>query len=325
MADWIPIVTTLPRDRDVYALMRVLRCKRHAAIGLMVDWLCWLDSNSTDGETGMLDEDISEVLGWPGAAEALSTIGWVSHDEHGYVVAVDFAKYNGESAKKRVEAMSRKRWQRSRGSGDACHNNFVTPVTESCDYRREEKRGEDTSIEVGGEEVEDGGLYRPPASAAPTPSSDDLQLLASEGFRLWLESLRDAMPPLARLRQLPADSKAAAADAYRALPDAGGLEMQTMLKRYYSARKDAVARFGVRDYRPRGVRSIFRGLHDILEYAQEFCERDDVRQRNVDRSRREREQLQRLLHGEAGDDAARDDDDAPLSEQAIDEAFGKGD
>lgn len=57
MASWVKIVNTLPRSRSIYALMRKLRCKRQAALGLAVDWLCWLDVNSTNGETGVLDDE----------------------------------------------------------------------------------------------------------------------------------------------------------------------------------------------------------------------------------------------------------------------------
>lgn len=139
MASWVKIVNTLPRSRSIYALMRKLRCKRQAALGLAVDWLCWLDVNSTNGETGMLDDEISDVLGWQGAAEALSAIGWVSHDEQGYVVALDFEKHNGETAKKRAEDAERQR--KSRGKRDKCHGKSVTDVTAETrpDKIREDK------------------------------------------------------------------------------------------------------------------------------------------------------------------------------------------
>lgn len=305
-SDWIPIVTTLPRDRDVFALMRELHCKRHAALGLLVDWLCWLDSNSTEGETYMLDDDISEALGWPGAAEALSAIGWVSHDERGYVVAVDFAKYNGESAKKRVEAMSRKRLQRSRDCEDECHNNFVTQVTESCDQRREEKRRDDIEGRGGGE-IDRGGYGRGPAAASPPPTSDDELVLRSAEFAAWRDALRQAIPPLARLEALPQDSRAAAAAAFRAAPWASEPGIVQALQRYYAARRDTLARFGVRDYRPRGVRSIFQGLHDIAAYAGEFCERQDPELKKLEAARRRKaEQLeaerQRENEPEAGEE-----------------------
>lgn len=144
MASWVKIVNTLPRSRSIYALMRKLRCKRQAALGLAVDWLCWLDVNSTNGETGMLDDEISDVLGWQGAAEALSAIGWVSHDEQGYVVALDFEKHNGETAKKRAEDAERQR--KSRGKRDKCHGKSVTDVT--AETRPDKIREDKSNIEV---------------------------------------------------------------------------------------------------------------------------------------------------------------------------------
>lgn len=107
MSNWIKVLNTLPRSRAVFSLMRGMRCKRHAAIGLAVDWFCWLDENSTGGETGMTDEEIDEVLGAKGAAKSLAEIGWIEHDEAGFVVAVDFCKHNGISAKRRAETARR--------------------------------------------------------------------------------------------------------------------------------------------------------------------------------------------------------------------------
>lgn len=107
MSNWIKVVNTLPRSQSVFALARVLKCKRHAALGLAVDWFCWLDEHSTDGETGMSDEEISEVLGEKNAAKALAAVGWIEHDAAGFVLAVDFGKHNGISAKQRAETARR--------------------------------------------------------------------------------------------------------------------------------------------------------------------------------------------------------------------------
>lgn len=125
-------------------------------------------------------------------------------------------------------------------------------------------------------------------AAAPLPrlSDEDSALLASEEFAAWHESLKAALPPLARLRAIPADARAAALDAFRCVPDAAGLEVQPKLRRYYAAKKADIEYRGVKVYRPTGVRSLFAALHDIVEYAMEFCNREDVARAALERRRK---------------------------------------
>lgn len=244
MADWIKVLTTLPKCRAVYRLMRELRCKRHAALGLAVDWLCWLDANSSDGRTGLLDEEISDVLGWPKAAEALNAIGWVSHDEQGCVVAVDFKKHCGESGKKRADDAARQ--QRSRARRDACHTKSVTDVTNFCDQRREEYN--DTV--VGSSTVCGGGVPLP----APPP----------DGFKGWLSALCEAHPSARQSRVLAPDVEAEAREAFVRCPQAA--EQAELLRAYFEDRMQE-DRFRKPFYRPQGQGRFFHDLEDVLAHA----------------------------------------------------------
>lgn len=142
MSNWIKVLNTLPRSRAVFSLMRGMRCKRHAAIGLAVDWFCWLDENSTGGETGMTDEEIDEVLGAKGAAKSLAEIGWIEHDETGFVVAVDFCKHNGISAKRRAETARRVTKCRAKGNAKS-----VNEVTSDALTRIDKNRIDNTELE----------------------------------------------------------------------------------------------------------------------------------------------------------------------------------
>ena len=130
-----------------------------------------------------------------------------------------------------------------------------------------------------------GAASRVVAVPPPRLSEEDAALMASEGFVVWLESLRQALPPLRRLRAIPADACAAALDAYRCVPDAAGLVLQPRLQRYYAACKADIERRGVKVYRPTGVRSLFAALHDIAEYATEFCDREDRARAALERRR----------------------------------------
>lgn len=244
MSDWIKVLTTLPKSRAIYRLMRELRCKRHAALGVAVDWLCWLDANSADGSTGLLDDEISDVLGWPNAAEALNAIGWVSHDEQGCVVATEFIKHCGASAKKRAEDAARQ--QRSRRARDACHADSVTDVTENCDQIREEciNKGAGKATAVG--EV--------PVLPAPSP----------DGFDRWLSGLCAAHPSARRSRTLAPDVCVAALDAFSRCPTA--VEQAELLEAYFKDPRLEAQHF----YAPRGQRKYFEDLEDVLAHAERW-------------------------------------------------------
>lgn len=144
------------------------------------------------------------------------------------------------------------------------------------------------------------------AAAAPPPALTDEEaaVLASEVFGAWLDSLREALPPLGRLRAIPADARSAAVDAFRCVPDAAGIELQPKLARYYAAKKEAIERRGVKVYRPTGVRSLFAALHDIAEYAAEFCDREDRAKAAVARRKRQDAEAAQALPGYAPASAA---------------------
>lgn len=154
--------------------------------------------------------------------------------------------------------------------------------------------GVDSSNEGGGSSpllqvALQGAVAGRSAAAAPPPTLTDEEaaVLASERFVAWLESLRQALPPLGRLRAIPADARSAAADAFRCVPDAAGIELQPKLARYYAAKKADIERRGVKVYRPNGVRAIFSALHDIVEYASEFCEREDRARAAIERRKQQ--------------------------------------
>ena len=147
------------------------------------------------------------------------------------------------------------------------------------------------------------------STAALSLSDDDRGLLTSDLFTSWLDSLKDAFPPLRRLKTLPADCLAAAVSAFRCVPDAAGMELQPRLKRYYAAAEADVRRSGVKLYRPRGARPIFEALHDLCEYATGFCSWEDKRRDAHLRASRRKA-------------AERCDDDGPdATQEDIDRAF----
>lgn len=254
MANWIKVLNTLPRSRAVFALARALRCKRHAALGLAVEWLCWLDENSATGETGMLDAEISDMLGWQGAAEALSSIGWVSHDEQGCVVAVDFEEHNGESAKKR--AADAKRQEKSRATRDKCHAESVTNVTQAAlpDKNRYIK--------------EEGCRLSNATMARETEPAPTRIFPLTKEEKAWMVAVSAAHPTLNPDRAMPDDVKTAAAAAFDRYPEAQN--HAELLAAFMRAKVDYVGQ-KERFYRPVGQRQFFADLQDVVAHAQRWA------------------------------------------------------
>lgn len=140
MADWIKVRHALVRSAKIRLMARELGCNQITALGLAVKWLCWIDEQTEDGETSLLPKELDEEMGWRGCATALISIGWAAEDEKGRVVALEFDKHSGETAKKRAEAARRKGLQRARDKsmGQMSQKSVTESVT-----RREEKRIEE--------------------------------------------------------------------------------------------------------------------------------------------------------------------------------------
>lgn len=126
MADWIKVRHALVRSAKMRRMARALNCKSQLTmLGLAVKWLCWIDEQTEDGKTHLLPDELDEEMGWRGCAHALISIGWADLDEQGRVVAVDFDKHSGETAKKRAENARRQaefKERKRRGNADALPN-----------------------------------------------------------------------------------------------------------------------------------------------------------------------------------------------------------
>lgn len=143
--DWIKINTTLPRSPKVLRLASFMGIDRHTALGLILEWLCWLDGVSSDGSTGLSSAQIDQLFSCDNVSQknvtlchtlsqALREIGWAYEDENGAFYASNFEKSNGKNAKKRAEATERQRESRKR----KLSQKNVTTITKKCDQRREE-------------------------------------------------------------------------------------------------------------------------------------------------------------------------------------------
>lgn len=109
---WVRINTTLPHSQKIILLASELGCKRRHALGLAVEFFCWVDNNFSSGFTQLTPKQVNAFFEQKKFAESMCKIGWASIDENGCLFIQDFDTYNGESAKRRAQAAEIKRNQR---------------------------------------------------------------------------------------------------------------------------------------------------------------------------------------------------------------------
>ena len=160
MADWLKVRHALVRSQKVYRLAREMHTQRYTALGVALTWLVWLDEQTEDGQTGLSAEEVDDMLGFRGAAAALVRIGWASIGGDGTLVAEEFGKHCGASAKERAETARRVARCRAR-KGEARSERYfcngdrngdgVTDVTDDAlsDALPEENRREYMTLSAG--------------------------------------------------------------------------------------------------------------------------------------------------------------------------------
>ena len=286
MADWLKVNHSLVRSAKIRGLMRELRCKKHAALGLAVNWLCWVDEQTKDGQTGLSPDELDDEIGFRGCTDALISIGWAALGEDGCVYALEFGKHCGASAKKRSEDARRQHDKRERDREmrhGKRHEKSVTDVTENALPEKNRIIDIDTKGELSTTVDMD-------ASACPcTPPA---------GFGEWLRAVGSAVPMLRRLnldKPLPRAVEAEARKAAELVPMTA--ETVEALRRFYAAEV-------VQGYRPDSLEWFFRDLPDVIQHASIFCRVDDRRRRKeaatARRKAMEREQCQNGRTGASG-------------------------
>lgn len=258
---WLKVRHSLVRSAKIRALMRELRCKKHAALGLAISWLVWIDEQTTDGLTHLLPDELDDEIGFRGCADALISIGWAALGEDGCVYALEFGKHCGDSAKERAQGARRVERCRGRKNGNAESNGDCNgkSVTESLPEKNRiysnNKVEHSSTVDVG-------------AQAVPSSRPQD-------DFSGWLRAVGAVVPMLGRLnleRPLPRAVEAAARMACALVPMRA--DVLELLRRYYAA--DSVP-----SYRPDSLEHFFEHLPDVLQHAQNWCKWDDVRQRKA--------------------------------------------
>lgn len=269
---WIKIQKSLPKSNKVLRLAEVLRVRRAEALGLALDWFCWLDEQCTDGKTGLTPNLLNALMGHKRFADGLVAIGWIEVDAAGEVQVVDFDQHNGKTAKARAMTARRVSACKNQQKGNA------STVTEATKIPEKGNAGSVTEMEK--QRYLDKNIYRDNkgcrlsnatlaggAEPAPTPIKGD-----EDGFERWLSAVAGAHPSARMSRSLAADVADAARDAYKRCPAA---EQEAELLGAYFASRQSSDRHGLVFYRPTGQRKYFTDLEDVIcharRWAREFC------------------------------------------------------
>lgn len=87
----------------------MLRMKRHMGITkektvyLALSWLCYLDENTSNGQTRLLPEEIDDLFCQRKFATALVEATWAFIEQDGTISARDYDLHNGDNTKKRLQ------------------------------------------------------------------------------------------------------------------------------------------------------------------------------------------------------------------------------
>lgn len=170
--DWIKMGKDLLTHPKVVRMASALNADRLRTVGGLFAVWCLFDTHSTDGQlSGYTPKVVDELTGFPGLADAMTSVGWLESDESG-VVLPDFSEHNGQSAKRRAQEADRKRMERNASASDADKKRT-----------REEKRREEVI---------------PPATTAGAGAGDAEVIAITEA---WLPS--DRFKVQAKLQGLP--------------------------------------------------------------------------------------------------------------------------
>jgi hypothetical protein len=137
--DWIKMQKSLPRDPRVVRISSALKADRLRTVGGLFSAWCLFDEQTEDGKLeGYTPEILDDLIGFPGLAKAMQSVGWLDIDGDSLRVP-RFEEHNGQSAKRRAQDVVRKTSARK---ADKCPQDEKTFVHEKSAL---EKRREDES------------------------------------------------------------------------------------------------------------------------------------------------------------------------------------
>ena len=128
--DWIKVQSATPDKPEVHAIAGELDIDADAVVGKLIRLWIWADQQTYDGNAPSVTEALLDhIMLKRGMTQALIKVGWMIEKKDGLVIP-NFARHNGETAKKR--ALTHKRV--------AKHRNAPSVTKALPEKRREEKR-----------------------------------------------------------------------------------------------------------------------------------------------------------------------------------------
>lgn len=291
---WIKLQTSLPKSAKLAVLADALECCEREALGIAMEWFCWLDEQCTDACTGLTGALLDRVMKCQGLCEALEACGWVQRDEQGMVFVVDFDQHNGEGAKKRaLNAKRQAGFKRRAGNASSvtsignassvtCENEAenekvlynecftcesVENVNQFCAKSNAKSVTQVTQVALPREEYYMNNtvcrLSNATEASAGEPARPQL-----DGYEEWLAAVAGAHPSAKLSRVLADDVAEAAREAYVRCP---GAAAEAELLGAYLASRQNMDRYHVAFYRPNGQRRFFSDLEDVISHARRWA------------------------------------------------------
>ncbi len=117
--DWIKMRVDLWDDPRAVRMASMLKANKATVCGALYRVWALGDQYTADGRlVGYTAETLDDSLGIPGFCEALRQVGWLLVEPDAVVIP-DFAKHNGQSAKRRAQERDRKQLVRNPSASDA--------------------------------------------------------------------------------------------------------------------------------------------------------------------------------------------------------------
>lgn len=148
--DWIKVERATLRKSEVTTIARLLGVPRHQAIGILLEFWCWIDEVAVDGVVdACVDADVDATLSTPGLAAALCVVGWLSFEPHnngltGRAIIPNAGRHFGESSKNRALKNERQaRWRAKTVDG-----HVDAPPSTKASTREEKRRDISTNVDI---------------------------------------------------------------------------------------------------------------------------------------------------------------------------------
>lgn len=175
--DWIKFEIATLEKPEVLQIARILEVHKHFAIGALIKFWSWLDSNCVDGQVdGVTSTDVDGIVGCQGFTTALESVNWIEIDLKRIRLTVpNFEFHNGKTAKTRSsKTRSQANWRKNRVDDPAS-----TSASTREDKSREERKKEDANASSKESDAKRRGTRLPDGWS---PTDADIEKAKAKGF-----------------------------------------------------------------------------------------------------------------------------------------------